>query len=159
VNADAIAVGLSPFNPKSMAIQAGRLMLARIRQLAASGADFAFETTLAARTFVPFLKLCKSQDYTINLIYFWLQSPDLAVERVARRVASGGHSIPEVDIRRRYQRSCQNLLDLYLPLCDSWIVYNNSDMVFRLIAEHSSNQQPIIYDSEAWYQILRGFND
>jgi predicted ABC-type ATPase len=93
VNADAIAAGLSPLNPKSMAIQAGRLMLARIKQLAASSTDFAFETTLAARTFVPFLKRCKSQGYTINLIYFWLQSPDLAVERVARRVASGGHSI------------------------------------------------------------------
>ncbi len=80
VNADAIAAGLSPLNPKSMAIQAGRLMLARIKQLAASSTDFAFETTLAARTFVPFLKRCKSQGYTINLIYFWLQSPDLAVE-------------------------------------------------------------------------------
>lgn len=158
VNADAIAAGLSPLNPKSMAIQAGRLMLARIKQLTASSTDFAFETTLAARTFVPFLRHCKSQGYTINLIYFWLQSPDLAVERVARRVASGGHSIPEADIRRRYQRSCQNLLDLYLPLCDSWIVYNNSEIVFRLIAERSSNRQPIIYDSEAWHQILRGLN-
>lgn len=95
VNADAIAAGLSPLNPESMAIQAGRLMVERLRILANSGVDFAFETTLAARTYVPFLQDCKVKGYNINLIYFWLKSPNLAVERVARRVSCGGHSIPE----------------------------------------------------------------
>lgn len=80
VNADAIAVGLSPLNPESMALQAGRLMLERLRTLANSDADFAFETTLAARSFVPFLQQCKNRGYTIGLLYFWLRSPDLAVE-------------------------------------------------------------------------------
>lgn len=89
-NADAIAAGLSPLNPESMAIQAGRLMLERLQTLVNSGVDFAFETTLAARTFAPLLRDYKAKGYTINLIYFWLRSPDLAVERVARRVASGG---------------------------------------------------------------------
>jgi predicted ABC-type ATPase len=119
VNADAIASGLSPLDPSSMALQAGRMMLKRIKDLANLGADFAFETTLAARTFAPFLQRCKSQGYTINLIYLWLPSPNLSIERVARRVASGGHSIPETDIRRRYERSRKNLTELYLPLCDN----------------------------------------
>ena len=158
VNADAIAVGLSPFNPESMAIQAGRLMLERLRNLADVGADFAFETTLAARTFVPFLQECKTKGYIINLIYFWLQNPDLAVARVARRVASGGHSIPENVIRRRYERGRKNLISLYLPLCDSWIVYDNSEPTDRLVAECFMGFDPIIYEPEIWHQIVGGIN-
>jgi predicted ABC-type ATPase len=89
-------------------------MLDRLQTVANASVDFAFETTLAARTFAPFLQTCKTRGYTINLIYFWLRSPDLAVERVARRVASGGHSIPEDVIRRRYDRGRRNLINLYL---------------------------------------------
>jgi len=158
VNADAIAAGLSPLNPESMAIQAGRLMLERLRTLTSSGADFAFETTLAARTFVPFLRDCKAKDYIINLIYFWLQSPDLAVERVARRVASGGHSIPEDVTRRRYKQGRKNLSELYLPLCDSWIVYDNSESTFKLVAECGMGLNLIIYEPEIWNQIIGGIN-
>jgi predicted ABC-type ATPase len=154
VNADAIAAGLSPLNPESMAIQAGRLMLARLQMLVEAGADFAFETTLAARTFAPFLRDCTIKGYTVNLIYFWLQSPDLAVERVARRVASGGHSIPEEVIRRRYERGRRNLVSLYLPLCDSWIVYDNSRESYRMVAE-GAYQQLAIYEPETWNQLMR----
>lgn len=154
VNADAIAAGLSPLNPEAMAMQSGRLMVKRIRALADANADFAFETTLAAKSFIPFLRECKNKGYTINLMYFWLRSPDLAVERVARRVASGGHSIPEVDIRRRYARGLRNLEQFYLPICDSWIVYDNSETTLRLIAESGADSQPIIYEPEAWQQIL-----
>lgn len=159
VNADAIAAGLSPLNPQSMAIQAGRLMLERLQTLTSSGADFAFETTLAARTFVPFLQECARIGYTINLIYFWLQSPDLAVARVARRVKSGGHSIPEDTIRRRYERGRKNLISLYLPLCDSWIVYDNSEPIFKLVAECSMGTESVIYEPEIWKQIVGGTND
>ncbi len=95
VNADEIAAGLSPFNPESVAIQAGRLMLERLITLKCQGIDFAFESTLAARYFDRFLRDCQSSGYRLNLIYFWLQSPELALERVHRRVASGGHNIPE----------------------------------------------------------------
>jgi predicted ABC-type ATPase len=156
VNADAIAVGLSPFNPESTAIQAGRLMLERLQALSATGTDFAFETTLAARSFVPFLIACKDRGYSINLMYFWLQSPELAIERVARRVASGGHSIPVEVIRRRYERGRKNLIDLYLPLCDGWMIYDNSTSELRFIAGQSIDQEPIIYDQELWEQISRG---
>lgn len=158
VNADAIAAGLSPLNPEAMAMQSGRLMVKRIKALADANADFAFETTLAAKSFIPFLRECKKKGYTINLMYFWLRSPDLAVERVARRVASGGHSIPEVDIRRRYERGLKNLLNLYLPLCDGWMVFDNSDSAPRLIAEAIMNEPPKIYSEGIWQEICRGFN-
>lgn len=153
VNADAIAAGLSPLNPKSMAIEAGRLMIQRRRILSDSGNDFAFETTLAARTFAPFVIDCRAKTYTINLIYFWLKSADLAVERVARRVASGGHSIAEEVIRRRYVRGRINLISLYLPLCDRWIIYDNSSTNATLVAQYSIGKQIIVYESPIWNQI------
>ncbi|MHC5857855.1 zeta toxin family protein [Nostoc sp.] len=159
VNADAIAAGLSPLNPDSMAIEAGRLMIMRLRTLSNSGSDFAFETTLAARSFAPFIIGCRAKGYTINLIYFWLQSVDLAVERVAARVASGGHSIPEDVIRRRYQQGQKNLISLYLPLCDGWMIYDNSRSSPLFVAECIIHQQPIIYINEIWNQIIEVLND
>ncbi|GAA6620923.1 zeta toxin family protein [Scytonema sp. NUACC26] len=153
VNADSIAAGLSPLNPESMAIEAGRLMIQRLRALSESGSDFAFETTLAAKTFAPFIVNCRAKGYTINLIYFWLRSPDLAVERVARRIASGGHSIPEDVIRRRYERGRKNLVSLYLPLCDGWMVYDNSSSLPRIVSERIINQLPIIYENNIWNKI------
>jgi predicted ABC-type ATPase len=102
-----------------MAVTAGRIMLDRIKLLRRSGVDFAFESTLAARSFAPFLRDCQVEGYTVNLLYFWLRSPELAVQRVAMRVASGGHAIPEATIRRRYDRGQKNLVELYLPLADT----------------------------------------
>jgi predicted ABC-type ATPase len=154
INADEIARGLSPFNPNAVAQQAGRLMLERIKTLANSGLDFAFETTLAARSFNLFVKNCKSRGYTIILLYFWLRSPELAVERVAKRVASGGHSIPEDVIYRRYDRGRRNFRELYWPLCDRWIVYDNSSSEQLLVAEYEAPEEPIIYAQETWNQII-----
>ena len=159
VNADAIAAGMSQFNPESVAILAGRLMIQRLRTLSDSGTDFALETTLAARNFARFLINCKNKGYTINLIYFWLQSPELAIERVQRRVESGGHYIPEDVIRRRYDRGRRNLTSLYLPLCDSWMVYNNSSPALLLVARKNAQGEPIIYERETWYQIIEESND
>lgn len=159
VNADEIAAGLSPFNPESMAIQAGRLMLDRLDTLAKDRADFAFETTLAARNFARFLRNCKAQGYTINLIYFWLHTPELAIERVQRRVETGGHNIPIEVIRRRYNRGQRNLTQLYLPLCDKWIIYDNSRDNPELIAECPQNLPVIIYQPSIWQQITKENND
>lgn len=159
VNADAIAAGLSPLNPESMALQAGRLMLERLRTLASSGSDFAFETTLATRSFVPSLQQCQDWGYTICLLYFWLRSCDLAVERVRARVASGGHSIPKEVIRRRYERGRRNFVELYLPLCNEWMVLDNSELDYQLVAEGRRDQTPSIYNQEIWNQISRGRND
>ena len=126
VNADLIAVGLSPFNPDSEAIKAGRLLLTKIKELAESKQDFAFETTLASRSFLPFLKDCKKNGYSIHLIYFYLANSTLALNRVKQRVQKGGHSIPEDVVHRRYKRSLLNLFNLYLPIVDYWMIYDNS---------------------------------
>jgi predicted ABC-type ATPase len=126
INADAIAIGLSPLKPESMSMQAGRIMIQRLKALANAKIDFAFESTLAARTYAKFIQECRAKGYIINLIYFWLHSPELAIERVAKRVVSGGHSIPEEVIRRRYDRSIKNLIKLYISLCDDWMVFDNS---------------------------------
>ncbi len=159
VNADEIAAGLSPFNPESVAILAGRLMLKRLATLKTQGVDFAFETTLAARNFARFLRDCQSSGYRVNLIYIWLQTPDLALERVRTRVASGGHNIPEEVVRRRYERGRINLTQLYLPLCDTWIVYDNSRDEPSLLAERPFNQQAIIYEPSIWQQITEVIYD
>ncbi|MFM6100860.1 MAG: zeta toxin family protein, partial [Dolichospermum sp.] len=125
-----IAAGISPFNSESVAMEAGKLMLQRLENLVNDKSDFAFETTLAARNFARFIRECKNQDYIINLIYFWLETPELAITRV----------------RRRYERGRRNLTDLYLPLCDTWIVYNNSGNEPQLVAESGINQEVIIYE-------------
>jgi predicted ABC-type ATPase len=155
VNADAIASGLSPLNPESMAMQSGRLMLERLETLVGAGVDFAFETTLAARTFARFIEGCKTRGYTINLIYLWLPSADLAVARVAKRVASGGHNIPVEVVHRRYERGLKNLTELYLPIADGWMIFDNSVEGFQLIVERISDEQPNIYNQVIWYQICR----
>ena len=154
VNADEIAAGLSPFNPESVAIRAGRLMLERLNSLSDAGADFAFETTLASRHYVRFLQRCKTKGYAVNLIYFWLVSPELAIARVKARVASGGHNIPEATIRRRYERGRKNFSQLYLPLSDSCIVCNNSGLDIQLVASYNSEaSKPIVYQAEIWSSI------
>ncbi|HEY4151421.1 MAG TPA: zeta toxin family protein, partial [Chitinophagaceae bacterium] len=129
VNADNIAAGLSPFNPESVAIEAGRLMLLRIHELMRTGADFAFETTLASRSYVSLVRYAQQIGYTITLLFIWLDSPETAIQRVADRVAEGGHNIPEDVIKRRYYRGIFNLMNLYMPICDRWIIVNNKTIV------------------------------
>ena len=154
LNADEIAAGLSPFRPESVAIQAGKLMLKRLNYFVEHQTDFAFETTLSGLNYLRFLKKCQTQNYQINLIYFWLHSPDLAIARVRQRVASGGHNIPEETIIRRYYRGQINLIQSYLPLCQSWIIYDNSTFPSQLIAEKGINQNSIIYNFQTYQQIL-----
>ncbi|NES86982.1 MAG: Zeta toxin family protein, partial [Moorea sp. SIO2B7] len=118
INADIIAAQLNPRNPDVVAIQASRIMLQRLKTLAQQKLSFAFETTLAARSFAPFLRECQTQGYQINLIYVWLNTVELAITRVALRVASGGHNIPEDVIRRRYDRGIKNFLEIYIKIAD-----------------------------------------
>jgi predicted ABC-type ATPase len=126
VNADAIAVGLAAFAPETVAFQAGRILLARIAELARQRQDFAVETTLSSRSLAPFLRTAQHDGYTIKILYIWLKSPDLAVARVADRVRAGGHDVPEDTIRRRYWRGLSNFRSIYRPLADDWIVCDNS---------------------------------
>lgn len=155
INADSIAAGLSPFKPEEMAVTAGRLMLKRIHQLAQKSLDFAFETTGSSRSFAPFLRDCKKKGYQLNLLYLWLESPELALERVATRVEDGGHDIPEQVVRRRYQRGLVNLLKLYMPLVDNWVIYDNSENSPKLVAKKRISSDIIIINRKIWQMISR----
>lgn len=153
VNADNIAAGLSPFNPESVAIEAGRLMLLRIQELLKSGVDFAFETTLATRSYVSLVKAAQRVGYTVTILFIWLDSPETAIQRVADRVAEGGHDIPKDVIERRYHRGIFNLINLYITACDSWIVVNNKNVVPELIAKGSHNNENIVHNHYIWNEI------
>ncbi len=150
VNADTIAAALSPFNPASVSIQSGRLMLERIRHLANQKTNFSFETTMASRSFAPFLIDCKNNNYKINLIFLWLQTPDLALARVEDRVARGGHNIPSEIILRRYQRSIHNFLNIYSPLADDWVLYDNSSTEPTIIAEKKLHKPYAVHHKAYW---------
>lgn len=128
VNADEIAKGLSPFQPDKVAFEAGRIMLHRIDELMRQGVDFAFETTLATKTYQHRVKEAQALDYKVSLLFFWLNSVELAKERVRYRVSEGGHHIPVDVIERRYFRGLRNLFDIYLPICDDVLLMDNSDI-------------------------------
>jgi predicted ABC-type ATPase len=135
VNADEIARGLSPFQPENVSIEAGRLMLKRIDELINSNQDFSFETTLSTRSFINTIEFAKSKGYYITLIFFWLESIELAKDRVKKRVAEGGHNIESDVIERRYKAGIINLFNLYFNKVDSLLIYDNSTAESELIAE------------------------
>jgi len=153
VNADEIAHGLSAFRPETVALAAGRAMLNRLNELARQQMDFAFETTLASRSFAPWLKQRQREGFGVNLIYLWLPDAALAVERVARRVKAGGHHIPEKDIRRRYGRGLKNFNELYAPMADTWEVYDNSGFEPYLIAFGGGEEPTTVLEIEPWKRI------
>jgi predicted ABC-type ATPase len=156
VNADVIAQGLSGFDPDAAALRAGRIMLEQLHELAAQRATFAFETTLAGRTYAGWLDSLRATGYRIHLFYFWLNSPDLAIARVAARVQKGGHPIPETTIRRRYERSVRNLFKVYLPLVTGWKVYDNSAGGWpRMLAKGKRDQPAVVLDAEGWSLVQR----
>lgn len=157
VNADVIAQGLCAFQPEKEAIRAGRIMLKRIHSLAEKGANFAFETTLASRSFASWMPKLKKKSYQLHLLFLWLNHPDLAVSRVKERVRLGGHNVPEKTIRRRYDSGIKNFFRLYQPLLDHWQLYDNSIMNnFSLIASCTENNT-IIEDKVIWQQLLENY--
>lgn len=154
VNADTIALGLSAFAPERAAMEAGRIMLKRLDELAARGRDFAFETTLASRSYVRRLKELQTRGYQVSLIFLWLSDADLAVSRVSERVKVGGHDVPEAVIRRRYKRGLENFFNVYLTFIDSWIIYDCSSADKLLtIASGGINQPTEIYEQDKWATI------
>ncbi|MBL7778774.1 MAG: zeta toxin family protein [Chitinophagales bacterium] len=140
VNADEIARGLSPFQPEKVAFEAGRIMLQRIHELIDRGDSFAFETTLASKTYKNYIQFAMQNGYSITLFFFWLQTVELAIERVKTRVSEGGHDIPHETIERRYYRGIKNLFEIYLPIADSAFLFDNSDGKFCLFAEKADKQ-------------------
>ena len=149
VNADNIAFGLSPFQPEKVAFEAGRIMLERIDTLLKGNENFAFETTLSTKSYKHRLLEAKENGYTIKLLFFWLPSIEMAINRVAIRVLEGGHNIPTEVIARRYSRGITNLFKIYIPLCDEWAVFDNSYETPQLIAE-GIQSEAIIANNESW---------
>lgn len=135
VNADEIAKGLSPFNPESVAIEAGKLMLQRINYLLSIHKTFAIETTLATRSYASLINKAHSEGYHVVLLFFWLSSPEMAVERVAKRVSEGGHNIPVEIIHRRYWAGLNNFFTIFAPKVDSWLFLSNIDDTILLANE------------------------
>lgn len=160
VNADAIAAGLSAFRPESVAIAAGRIMLGRMRQLAAARTNFAFETTLASRSFAPWLAKLGRRGYHVHLLFLWLESADLAVNRVAERVRLGGHDVPEVVVRRRYEKGLRNLFGQYMPLAERWQLFDNSQTTGpRLIASGTQRVVESVDHMAVWQKVTEGYDD
>ncbi len=133
INADLIARGLSPFDPDAGMLRAGRTVLERIVEFTKARTDFAFETTLSGRTYVPLLRNVKRTGFRLHMFYLWIPSPDLALLRIRDRVESGGHNVPESDVRRRFGRTLDNLFTLYRPLLDTLHCLDNSSETPRLI--------------------------
>jgi len=157
VNADEIAAERSPADPAGAALTAGREMLSRLRELAQRRRSFAFETTLASRHFAPWLKRLVERGYSVDILFLWLPSSDVAVARVKSRVILGGHDVPEAMIRRRYQRGLRNFFELYQPLAANWRVYDSA--VSRdplLIAAGSGQTVANVTDPATWEHIRRG---
>ncbi|MHB1946943.1 MAG: zeta toxin family protein [Gammaproteobacteria bacterium] len=159
VNADTIAAGLSAFAPEKAAIQAGKAMLDRMHYLANNNEDFAFETTLASRSFAPWIRKLKEKGFLFHLTFLLLDSPDLAVLRVAERVKMGGHFVPEDTIRRRFKSGLINFFKLYEPLADSWQMFDNSDIGNPIqIASKSSNKLDVENPS-IWEHLVEKYDE
>lgn len=159
VNADEIARGINPLKPETADIAAGRVMIGRIRDLVTARKNFAFETTCAGHHHVATLNDCRAAGYQISVVFYWLPLPEEAIWRVKRRVKQGGHNIPEATIRRRYFAGLKNLVNIYLPLVDLAVVYNNSNYHVNgeneIIASKIRQREELtIVDSVTWQDIL-----
>ena len=151
VNADSIALGLAAFAPESVAFEAGRIMLRRIRSLAGQHTSFAFETTLASRSYARLVKTLRADGYEFHLIYLWLSNAELALQRVRERVRRGGHDVAEDVIRRRYVRGVRNFFGAYMALADTWGIYDNSSSGVPVqIAIKNREAVPTILREDLW---------
>ena len=148
INADEIAKGLSPFQPESVAMQAGRIMLARMDELLQKGEIFAFETTLATKSYKQKIEWAQANGYEVTLLFFWLRNVTMAKERVAQRVAEGGHSIPTETIERRYHNGIANLFAIYMDMVDICYIFDNSEGRKELIAQKEKHKEMVICNND-----------
>lgn len=150
VNADNIAAGLSPFAPQSAVIDGARVMLERIEMLVGRRESFGIETTLAGRTTASLVRRARDHGYFVSLTYLWLSDPSLAVQRVADRVALGGHHVPHETIVRRYHRGLTNFWERYRPLVHAWTVCDNSGLELMIVAQGNAPEEPRVADETRW---------
>ena len=149
VNADEIARGLSPFSPDSVALQAGRLMLERIQELLKQGETFAIETTLATRSYRNLVLQAQSLGYKVHLVFFYLPSPQVAINRVAHRVRHGGHFISDDVVVRRYYLGLKNLKNIFVPIVDTWMIYGFKDDDYIMICKGTKGQECPLFDDDS----------
>jgi len=154
INADFIALGLSPFAPQHAAIKSGKLVLEQIKAYSKDGVDFGFETTMSGVTYIKHFKMLKDQGYQIHLFFLWIPSPHLAIARVKDRVSQGGHHVPAEDIRRRFNRSMEKFFKQYRLLADQWILFNNSGTKPEIIAK-KQNTHIEMTDHDLFLKIIR----
>jgi predicted ABC-type ATPase len=159
INADEIARGLSPFQPEKVGIEAGRIMLNRIQELLFQGKTFAFETTLATKSYKNIIQQAKTLGYTVNLLFFSLDSIELAIDRVKTRVAEGGHHIPSDVIARRYMNGLKNLFEIYSDIVDNLTIFNNSNGEPELIAKKDSMNSIQVIDLKAYKFLKSVYNE
>jgi len=157
INADEIAKGLSPFQPESVAVQAGRIMLTRMDELLQKGETFAFETTLATKSYKQKIEWAQANGYEVTLLFFWLDSPNIAKERVAQRVAEGGHNIPLETIERRYYNGIANLFTIYIDMVDICYIFDNSEGERTPIAKKYKGGKEIIYNTDLYNQMKSSY--
>jgi predicted ABC-type ATPase len=154
VNADLIALGLSPFSPSHVNIKAGKLLLTEIDNFIKSRVDFAFESTLAGKTYVNLIKEAKSKGYFIHIFFLWIPNIYLAKERIKQRVKQGGHHVPDEDVERRLDRSTKNFFGLYMPLANAWDIFDNSGLKPALIVK--SNEKGLqIFDKDLYQHWIK----
>lgn len=153
VNADEIAKGLSPFQPEKVSFESGRIMLNRINELFINNESFAFETTLATKSYLPKIINAKKNGYNTTLLFFWLKNAELAKERVKIRVLEGGHHIDSNVIERRYLSGILNLFDIYLPIVDQVLIFDNSEGRHNLIAEKSISDELIVINFKKFNEL------
>lgn len=154
VNSDEFAKSLSPFNPSAASVRASRYMLVKTNYLLENKETFSIETTLATRSLMKIIMRAQELGYTVTILYFWLSSPGMAVERVKKRVAAGGHSISEEVIKRRYYMGLDYFFNYYIPVCDHWILADNTRSPFIVIAQGNKGEKPIIRDPQK-YEIVK----
>ena len=147
VNSDEFAKSLSPFDPSAASITASRYMLMKIKFMFEHRLDFCIETTLATRTLLKMVEDAQGHGYSVTVIYLWLNSPELAIQRVRARVSTGGHNIPEDTIRRRYHKGLEYFFHDYRHLCNRWILADNSKPPFKVVAE-GTQDSTMIKDTE-----------
>lgn len=157
INADLIAQGLAPFEPRSAAIKSGKLVLQQINEFAERGVDFSFETTLSGKSYANLLLQLKAKGYALHLFFLWIPSPELALARIKERVLEGGHNVPAEDVRRRFKRGLSNFFNLYDVMLDSWTLFDNSKAKPVLIAKrHNSHREILDEKLFELFQKMRG---
>lgn len=159
VNADEIAKGLSPFQPEKISFEAGRIMLKRINELLISNDNFAFETTLATKSYKTKVIDAQNKKYTVTLLFFWLQNVELAIERVKTRVIEGGHNIETEVIKRRYINGIKNLFQIYLTIVNEVMIFDNSGEKPELIAEKTLKSKLNVLNPIKFNKLKEQYNE